>query len=210
LPSGKKRANIAARLANRRSLLTSKEFLIMAKVSGPLMSMDARGKFGNTLVFSGWKGRPTVRQLVTPSNPKTTDQQKSRNAVRAAGAGQHWANLTALILTGAIDTDKANIRDVAPSGQAWNGTLVKAMIGAGDVNYDAASAIWAGLTGGEKTAWDNAAAALVPAIPAVAQTVAGGGLGTPLTDGEVFLHYMYGLYVLGLYTLPDATPPVYA
>lgn len=43
----------------------------MAKVTGPLMSVDARGKIANALVFMGWKGLNTVRQWVVPANPRT-------------------------------------------------------------------------------------------------------------------------------------------
>jgi len=50
----------------------------MARVTGPLMSMDARGKLGNTLVFTGWKGIKTVRQFVIPANPNTAAQQTQR------------------------------------------------------------------------------------------------------------------------------------
>ena len=51
----------------------------MAKVSGPLMSMDASGKFGGALVFSKWKGRNVVRQLVIPGNPNSAGQEAARN-----------------------------------------------------------------------------------------------------------------------------------
>lgn len=173
--------------------------------------MDARGKFANTLVFSGWKGRPTVRQLVTPSNPQTSGQIDARNMVRVGGAAQRFANLATTHGGGRSVTDKAALIAVAPSGQAWNGNLVKTMIGAGGVNYAAAETAYALLSSGNKTTWDTAAAALTPAIPAVAQSVAGGGSGTALTAGHVFFIYEYTLYLLGITTAPVAgTPPTYA
>ena len=86
----------------------------MAKVSGPLMSMDARGKFGNTLVFSGWKGRPTVRQLVIPTNPQSQPQQDARNRVRTTGAAQRFANQSIQLGGGRLVTDKAAIQAVTP------------------------------------------------------------------------------------------------
>lgn len=183
----------------------------MAKVTAPLMSMDASGKFGGALVFGKWKGRPTVRKLVTPSNPQTTGQTEARNMIRVLGAGQHFASLTALKRAGETLTDAQELQSVAPSGQAWNGYLVKCAVGAGQVNYDAATAAYTALAAGEKTAWNNAAAALVPAIPAVAQATAGGGAGAPMAAGEVFFHYCYGLYVSGaMAAAPGAVPPVYA
>jgi len=50
----------------------------MAKVKGPLMSMDARGQLGKSLVFLGWKGLKTVRSHVVPANPQTDAQQLQR------------------------------------------------------------------------------------------------------------------------------------
>lgn len=183
----------------------------MAKVTGALFSVDASGKFAGKLVFGKWKGRQYCRNLVTPSNPQSAGQTTARNAVRVLAAGQRFANMTTLKRSGETITDKAELAAGAPSGQAWNGFLVKSAIGAGQVNYDAATAAYAALTAPQKAAWDTAAAALVPAIPAVAQSVAGGAAGTPMVAGEVFFHYAYGLYVAGVMTaIPGAVPPTYA
>lgn len=51
----------------------------MAVVSGPLLSFGASGQIAKTQVYSTWKGRPYVRRLVTPSNPRSTDQTLTRN-----------------------------------------------------------------------------------------------------------------------------------
>jgi len=56
----------------------------MAKVKGPLMSMDARGQIGKTLVFLGWKGIKDVRTYVIPSNPKSDGQVAQRGLLTAA------------------------------------------------------------------------------------------------------------------------------
>lgn len=183
----------------------------MAKVSGPLMSMDASGKFANTLVFSKWKGRPTVRQLVTPANPQSANQQTARNAMRVLAVGQSWANFTAQIRTGELLTDKAELINLAPPGQAWNGYLVKSGIGVGAVAYLAAAAAYAALAPAEKTAWNTAAGALIPAILPVAQIGPGGVPAASMTAGEAFFHYSYALYIAGAQdTAPSAVPQVYA
>jgi hypothetical protein len=64
----------------------------MALTQGPLLSLGASGKFAGALVYSTWKGRPTVRQLVTPSNPKTVGQVAQR--AMFAFLAQNWANLS--------------------------------------------------------------------------------------------------------------------
>lgn len=57
----------------------------MAKVTGPLMSMDARGKIGDAIVFIGWKGRKTVRMWLKPANPKTALQGNVRTILGGLG-----------------------------------------------------------------------------------------------------------------------------
>lgn len=182
----------------------------MAIVSGPLMSLDARGKFANALVFTAWKGRSVVRQLVTPANPYATDQVAVRNQVRTTGAAQSFAYRSIQKGAGRLVTDLDAIKAVTPSGQAWNGTLVKAMIGADSLTYTAAQAAFALLSAPEKAAWDAAAILMTPDIPSVAQGATGGGFTTSLSGGNVMFIYQYGLYSLGIASIPGAVPPTYA
>ncbi len=64
----------------------------MARTTGPLMSVDASGKFGGTLVFAKWKGRNYVRQLVIPKNPKSAKQTGVRAMMKFIA--DRWAYLT--------------------------------------------------------------------------------------------------------------------
>jgi hypothetical protein len=57
----------------------------MAKVTGPLMSMDARGAFGKAMVFIGWKGIRDVRQWLIPANPQSAKQGNIRTVLGATG-----------------------------------------------------------------------------------------------------------------------------
>ena len=50
----------------------------MAKVKGPLFSIDARGQIAKAMVFGGWKGIPWVREWFKPQNPNSTAQQAIR------------------------------------------------------------------------------------------------------------------------------------
>lgn len=65
----------------------------MARVTGPLMSLDARGKVGGAIVFSSAKGVPTVRRLVIPSNPQSAAQWGQRSMMRFLSVA--WAGLDA-------------------------------------------------------------------------------------------------------------------
>jgi len=63
----------------------------MAVVSAPLMSLGASGQVGGAIVFSSWKGRPVVRQLVTPANPQSAKQTARRAMMRFLT--RQWAGL---------------------------------------------------------------------------------------------------------------------
>lgn len=61
----------------------------MAKLKGPLMSLGATQKLGDTLVFFPWKGLNVVRTWVKPSNPQTTAQNTQRGYMADAVAAIH-------------------------------------------------------------------------------------------------------------------------
>ncbi len=65
----------------------------MAIVKGPAMSLDASGSLAGAVVFSKWKGRNYIRQLVTPANPRSGAQTGFRASMKFLA--QNWAGLTA-------------------------------------------------------------------------------------------------------------------
>jgi len=50
----------------------------MARVTGPLMSMDASGTVAGAIVFSRWKGLSYVRRHAIPNNPRAPKQVSVR------------------------------------------------------------------------------------------------------------------------------------
>lgn len=69
----------------------------MAKVTGPLMSLEASGTVAKTITFSRWKGRPYVRQTVRPANPRSPGQQRTRAMLKYLS--QAWQAVAALAKT---------------------------------------------------------------------------------------------------------------
>lgn len=57
----------------------------MAKVDGPLFSLEARGKIADAVVYFPWKGRHVVRQWLKPTNKMSTLQGYLRAALKAIG-----------------------------------------------------------------------------------------------------------------------------
>jgi hypothetical protein len=63
----------------------------MAKIKFGMMMTDARGKLGGQ-VFSKNRGGAYIRTKVTPSNPRTADQQANRALL--GSLSQSWSGLT--------------------------------------------------------------------------------------------------------------------
>ena len=100
----------------------------MARLNGPLFSLDARGKLADALVYSGWKGISTVRQYVVPANPQTADQTTQRGYVTACVAA--WKNYFTMAIERAA-WNRAALNDSRPmSGfNAFMQLLIRASYG---------------------------------------------------------------------------------
>lgn len=112
----------------------------MAKVTAPLLSFSAGGAIAKSQVYASWKGIPYVRRYVTPSNPQSTDQTKTRSVFTTLT--KVWKNLTsesaapfAAFATGKPLTDrnaylKFNVASLRP-GTDWANYLASPGAGGG-------------------------------------------------------------------------------
>jgi hypothetical protein len=91
----------------------------MAKVDGPLMSLEARGKIADAVVFFPWKGRHAVRQWLKPTNPKKTLQGYVRAALKAIGKEIEKIQSISGGDTKDSELYLANVAK-APAGLNWN------------------------------------------------------------------------------------------
>lgn len=181
----------------------------MARVTGPLMSMEASGTIGKTLTFANWVGRQYVRRWTRPSNPQTADQMDQRNAFSVIGVGVSQANKCLQVNSSTTKTDEQAFRDKTPSGMRWNGYIQKVLTGSGAAGYKAAKLAWAGVL--NQTGWETAANGLTPPVPSAPQYLEGGATDTAATPGEVLFIMNYGLYLIGARsTAPTNTPPTYS
>jgi len=53
----------------------------LARLTGPLFSLDARGSIWHTIVYSAWKGINYARMRVKPYNPKSSYQTGVRDSL---------------------------------------------------------------------------------------------------------------------------------
>jgi hypothetical protein len=102
---------------------------LMAKVEGPLMSLEARGKIGDAMVFFPWKGRHVVRQWVKPTNPQSTLQGYARAILKTMGK---WIkNVENLNDGDAVDSVVYQAgTSSARSGVNWNAWLLEGLLNA--------------------------------------------------------------------------------
>ena len=96
----------------------------MAKVEGPLFSLEARGKIGNVMVHFPWKGRNVVRKWLKPTNPRDVDQKIIRQKMASFGKC-----LAAMETPGTVLADGAAAvvawKVKTPAAQIWNAYFSK-------------------------------------------------------------------------------------
>jgi len=94
----------------------------MAKVDGPLFSLEARGKIGDAIVFFPWKGRHVVRQWLKPTNPQSATQGYVRGALKAIG--KFISKILCISKGSALDSSLyANATSSVDAGMNWNAWL---------------------------------------------------------------------------------------
>lgn len=88
----------------------------MAKVTGPLFSLEARGKIADAMVHFPWKGLNVVRGWVKPANKKSEDQGDVRLVLGGLGRATRCA--------GATSPYRDDAKVCAGAGQTWVSELV--------------------------------------------------------------------------------------
>lgn len=182
----------------------------MAKVTGPLMSLEASGTIGNALTFSRWVGRPYVRRYTVPGNPQTLIQEVHRNRFSSVGTITTWASRNDQLFGTNTKSVQLLIKEKTPADQRWNGYLLRVMTSGGGAQYEAAKAEWEGTVLGSQSSWETAAMALTPPMPSAAQR-GEKGIGLPAaTPGFLLFLLHWGLFQMGIQPLkPDSSAPTY-
>ena len=118
----------------------------MAKVTGPLMSLDASGTVAKTAVFSKWNGINYVRHRVIPKNPRTDLQAQARQYVGATGYALSSVLTIAKDTVNKVGSEGFQAAKVAaPAGQSWISNAVTKILGTAMGTIIANLATFAGL-----------------------------------------------------------------
>jgi hypothetical protein len=131
----------------------------MAKVDGPLFSLEAKGKIGDAIVFFPWKGRHAVRRWLKPTNPRDIDQKLVRQKMASFGKCLKAISTPSTALPNGADI-VFTVKALTPAAQIWNAYLVK--IGMQDLYVDGAwTAMMAGVLATDvSNGWVSGAEAL--------------------------------------------------
>lgn len=89
----------------------------MAKVTGPLFSIEARGKIADAMVHFPWKGLNVVRGWVMPANKKSADQGDVRLMVGGLGRAMSAPEKNSDYMT--------DLASLAEGVETWNAAFVK-------------------------------------------------------------------------------------
>ena len=89
----------------------------MAKVTGPLFSIEARGKIADAMVHFPWKGLNVVRGWVKPANKKSEDQGDIRLMVGGLGRSMSQPKVGGGY--------QADLLTLAEGLETWNAAYVK-------------------------------------------------------------------------------------
>jgi hypothetical protein len=149
----------------------------MAKITGPLMSLDASGTIGKTVVFSKWKGQNYTRLRVTPKNPQKDSQQDCRIKLGSTGYALSFCYSEPLGVDNSDFVEAA--KTAAPAGQSWISNAVAKITGSAFSTWDDSLVDYTALDPGDKTLYETAAgnlglAAFVIAKVGTITTVAAG------------------------------------
>jgi len=163
----------------------------MAKVEGPLFSLEARGKVGNIMVHFPWKGRNVVRKWLKPTNPRDVDQKIIRQKLAALGHVLK-AMLTPVTASPNGSAAVVEIKTLTPATQIWNAYLVKKSLDyfKSDANYTAFLSDITNAT--DFSAWTEEAGAMeIPTIYATADQFA-----TDIVPGVQLAMAAYGCFAM--------------
>lgn len=124
------------------------------------MSLDASGTVGHTAVFSKWKGRNYVRLRVTPKNPKSNDQAKTRTVLGLLGKALSFILFPTVANGGDQSQFYADSITNAPAGQSWISYAIRQLIGTALSTWDTVHTAWGSVSGTVQGYYATGAASL--------------------------------------------------
>lgn len=124
------------------------------------MSLDASGTVGKTATFSKWKGRNYVRLRVTPMNPQSNEQAKTRTVLGLLGKALSFILFPTLANAFTKAQFYIDALAHAPAGQSWISYSIRQLIGTALSTWDSVSTAWGSVSGTVQGYYATGAASL--------------------------------------------------
>jgi hypothetical protein len=170
----------------------------MAKVTGPLMSLSASGKYAGTTVFMPIQGKHQVRKLVKGTDRASAAQMKQRDRLRVIAQGINFCQNNTQWQGANTATQKERLIAITPPGMTWHRLLTQAMLGPNGAHFDDIAAWWPTAIGPARVLRTNRAKNLNPPFHRIPKHGAGNKVIGEYEVGFCLAVMEFGLYKLGL------------
>lgn len=179
----------------------------MAKMNGPLLSMEARGMIARRYVYQRTQGGQSMRYHWPSAQPITAAQAPHQqlhgwltHVISFVKQARPHLNTTA-------EDDYIYMRSIAGPELRWNDIIRRRMMGGTPSKLARVRAAWGSLTDPQKTAWEAEAAAQAPSLTAYVGA-APAGWPTPIfTPGQCWYLYRWTAFLLPITTTAPAEWP---
>ena len=181
----------------------------MAKVSGGLFSVDAKGSIGGFLTFSRVTSGQVAKRLASPSNPQSVAQNGNRNAIRLASAIQFYIARATVSNNYFSSLDFTFLTQNQPLTGTWSTLLLSLLVPGGQAKIDSVNAAWLSIGGFNQWQYQQQAAIAGINIRQVVIYGQGNTVLRTISAGEVLYFYIYSMWQAGFINADISTAAAY-
>lgn len=179
----------------------------MAKMTGPLLSMDARGMIGGRYVYQRAMGETVMRYRWQQNQTITADQAPYQQAHGQITHLISWIKREKPHFNTSGVDDYQMLREIAGRRDRWNDFVRRQMLKHEQTNMIHIAALWAAMTPTEQAQWDTEAASVAPGLAGYTGKSPPGWPAPTWSAGYLLHLYFWILYLTGATTTePGSTP----
>lgn len=179
----------------------------MARMTGPLLSLEARGMIAGRYIYQQAMGRQVMRYHWQQGQHTTIEQAPYQQAHGLLSHLISWIKAGRPHLNSSGLDDYLMLREIAGRRDRWNDMVRRRMLKHGHANISHVLALWAGLDETDREAWGNVASGVAPTLTEYTGKAPPGIEPPTWPAGALFFVYHWLAYLVGLIQdEPGATP----